>query len=53
VEVLVTMVSWLISNLQTAMLREDDPVSVFLVRLMAASALVWLTVHGTRGWMGR
>ena len=39
--------------LHDQLLREDDPVSGFLWRLIAAGGFVWLTVHGTRGWMGR
>ncbi len=33
--------------LHDQMMREDDPVSVFLVRLILGLALVWLTAHGT------
>ena len=39
--------------LHDALTREDDPVSAFLLRLITANALVWLTVHGSRAWMGR
>ncbi len=39
--------------LHDALTREDDPVSAFLLRLITANVLVWLTVHGTKGWMGR
>jgi hypothetical protein len=43
-------VSWLISNLQTAMLCEDDPVSRGLWWFIGTAVLVMLTVWGTRGF---
>jgi hypothetical protein len=46
------MLQWLLNLIYREMMRKDDRVSRGLLGFMGTTALVWLTVHGTRGWMG-